>query len=215
MAPESHGEKKRMIWPFLPSKWVKLSVLLIWFNFFDWSELIRVQFYFIFIFLFDPSWSKSIRVDPTWTGGPSWSGPTFVPASVQRHYFLMCHVFLRLNVVIQWCASTRRNVWWRYWKVHFVTFKSCHLVTEKHFPIYDLAWNQQYFYSCLYALKPFPNMCTLIFMFNFFVLKDGIWSPSEWVQKLIRGCEFLASDNNLLLYHTITSEQCFSCTLIG
>ena len=127
----------------------------------------------------------------------------------------MCHVFLRLNAVIQWCASTRRNGWWRYWKVHFVTFKSCHLVTEKHFPIYDLAWNQQYFYSCLYALKPFPNMCTLIFMFNFFVLKDGIWSPSEWVQKLIRGCEFLASDNNLLLYHTITSEQCFSCTLIG
>ena len=56
---------------------------------------------------------------------------------------------------------------------------------------------------------------SLIFMFNFFVLKDGIWSPSEWVQKLIRGCEFLASDNNLLLYHTITSEQCFSCTLIG
>ena len=86
--------------------------------------------------------------------------------------------------------------------MHFVTFKSCHLVTGKHFPIYDLAWNQQYFYSCLYALKPFPNMCTLIFMFNFFVLKDGIWSPSEWVQKLIRGCEFLASDNNLLLIYT-------------
>ena len=36
---------------------------------------------FFFIFLFDPSWSKSIRVDPTRTGGPSWSGPTFVPAS--------------------------------------------------------------------------------------------------------------------------------------
>ena len=40
----------------------------------------RVQFYFIFIFLFDPSWSESIRVDPTRNGGPSWSGPTFVPA---------------------------------------------------------------------------------------------------------------------------------------
>ena len=46
-----------------------------------WSELIRVQFYFIFIFLFDPSWFESIRVDPTRTGGPSWSSPTFVPAS--------------------------------------------------------------------------------------------------------------------------------------
>ena len=44
------------------------------------SELIRVRFYFIFILLFDPSWSESIRVDPTRTGGPSWSGPTFVPA---------------------------------------------------------------------------------------------------------------------------------------
>ena len=40
-----------------------------------WSELIRVEFYFIFIFLFDPSWSESIRVDPTRTGGSSWSGP--------------------------------------------------------------------------------------------------------------------------------------------
>ena len=57
-----------MIWPFLPSKWVKLSVLPIEFNFFDCSELIRVQFYFIF--LFDPSWSElirpglAVRVDP-------------------------------------------------------------------------------------------------------------------------------------------------------
>ena len=42
--------------------------------------MIRVQFYFIFVFLFDSSWSESIRVDPTQTGGPSWSGPTFVPA---------------------------------------------------------------------------------------------------------------------------------------
>ena len=48
--------------------------------FFLWSELIRVQFYFIFIFLLDPSWSEWIRVDQTRTGGPSWSGPTFVPA---------------------------------------------------------------------------------------------------------------------------------------
>ena len=49
---------------------MKLSVLPIEFNFFDCSELIRVQFYFIFIFLFDPSWSElirpglAIRVDP-------------------------------------------------------------------------------------------------------------------------------------------------------
>ena len=25
-------------------------------------------------------WSELVRVDPTRTGGPSWSGPTFVPA---------------------------------------------------------------------------------------------------------------------------------------
>ena len=42
------------------------------FFFYDpsWSELIRVQFYFIFIFLFDPSWSElilpglAVPVDP-------------------------------------------------------------------------------------------------------------------------------------------------------
>ena len=28
----------------------------------------------------DPSRSELIRVDPTRSGGPSWSGPTFVPA---------------------------------------------------------------------------------------------------------------------------------------
>ena len=39
--------------------------------------MIRVQYYVIFIFLFDLSWCESIRVDPTRTGSPSWSGPTF------------------------------------------------------------------------------------------------------------------------------------------
>ena len=43
--------------------------------------------WFNFIFLFDPSWSESIRVDPTRTGGPSWSGPTFVPAYEIMHQF--------------------------------------------------------------------------------------------------------------------------------
>ena len=63
--------KKRIIWPFLPSKWVKFSVLLIKLIFFYWSESIFILFLFFFY---------SIRVDPTRTGGPSWSGPTFVPA---------------------------------------------------------------------------------------------------------------------------------------
>ena len=52
-------EKKRIIWPFLPSKWVKFSVLLIWLIYF---LLIRVDpspisFYFCF--------SYSIRVGPS------------------------------------------------------------------------------------------------------------------------------------------------------
>ena len=35
---------------------------------------------FFFMIRDDPSRSESIRVVPTRTGGPSWSGPTFVPA---------------------------------------------------------------------------------------------------------------------------------------
>ena len=66
--------KKRIIWPFLPSKWVKFSVLLIkLICFVDPSPLL---FYFYFFFIR----SESIRVDPTRTSGPSWFGPTFVPA---------------------------------------------------------------------------------------------------------------------------------------
>ena len=67
--------KKRIIWPFLPSKWVKFSVLLIKLIFFYWSESTFILFIYLFFIR-----SESIRVDPTWTGGPSWSGPTFVPA---------------------------------------------------------------------------------------------------------------------------------------
>ena len=59
-----------------------LNFQFCWFNLIfliapNWSESNFTLFLF---FLFDPSWSESIRVDPTRTGGPSWSGPTFVPA---------------------------------------------------------------------------------------------------------------------------------------
>ena len=67
-------------WKVSDADWFYFSFYDPSFFFFLWSEFIRVQFYFIFIFLFDPIWSESIRVDPTRTGGPSWSGPTFVPA---------------------------------------------------------------------------------------------------------------------------------------
>ena len=67
MAAESHGEKKRIIWPFLPSKWVKFSVFLIKLLFF---LLTRVHFHFIFIFLFDLSRSELI-----WPGQAVWVDP--------------------------------------------------------------------------------------------------------------------------------------------
>ena len=79
------GEKKTK-WR-VKGKWRRRTLL-----FFLWSELIRVQFYFIFIFSFDPSWSESIRVDPTRTGGPSWSGPTFVPAYL-KCLFVQCRKY--------------------------------------------------------------------------------------------------------------------------
>ena len=50
-------------------KWVKVSIFHLILCFFSWSETIRD----------DPSRSELIRVDPTRTGGPSWSSPTFVP----------------------------------------------------------------------------------------------------------------------------------------
>ena len=60
MAAESHGEKKNYL-AFLPSKWIKFSVLLILFIYF---MLIRVQFYFIFLFFIR---SELVRVDPSWS----------------------------------------------------------------------------------------------------------------------------------------------------
>ena len=70
-----HDTEKRcesfLIWSTfdwtLTFKWVKVSIS---FNF----------MWFFFMIRDDPSRSKSIRVDPTRTGGPSWFGPTFVPA---------------------------------------------------------------------------------------------------------------------------------------
>ena len=68
---------------------------------------------FFLFFLFDPSWSESIRVDPTRTGGPSWSGPTFVPACLKVelpfltfffHLFPIPPVFL-LILFLSFCLA--------------------------------------------------------------------------------------------------------------
>ena len=85
----------------IPTDFIFLFIIRVFF--FLWSELIRVQFYFILIFLFDPSWSESIRVDPTRTGGPSWSGPTFVPAwrkaIIRKTYCLMEYILSTFSKV--------------------------------------------------------------------------------------------------------------------
>ena len=80
MAAESHGEKKDYLAFFtLQMGWILGLANLINLFFVDssWCESTFILFLF---FLFAPSWSESIRVDPTRTDGLSWSGPTFVPA---------------------------------------------------------------------------------------------------------------------------------------
>ena len=57
-------EKRRESFLILTFKWVKVSIVNLILCFFMIQD--------------DP---RSIRVDPTRTGCPSWSGPTFVPAS--------------------------------------------------------------------------------------------------------------------------------------
>ena len=64
----------------IPTDFIFLFIIRVVVVVFFFMIRVGVQFYFIFIFLFDPSWSESIRVDQTRTGGPSWSGQTFVPA---------------------------------------------------------------------------------------------------------------------------------------
>ena len=66
-----------------------------------------------FYFLFHPSWSESIRVDPTRTGGPSWSGPTFVPAWLKSTYSSYeemkgCRRIYKLNTQMQKTKSETR-----------------------------------------------------------------------------------------------------------
>ena len=73
MAPECHREKKDDL-AFLPSKWVKFQFC--WFNLI--FLLLRVDPSPILLYFYFFIRSELVRVDPTRTGGPSWSGPTFV-----------------------------------------------------------------------------------------------------------------------------------------
>ena len=90
---------------FLPSKWVKLLVLLIKFNFFDCSELIRVQFYFILL---------AVRVDPVrllylpfcnfYTPHLRWNSTTYHTELGQNAVF---HNFLRQIALSQYSGRAR------------------------------------------------------------------------------------------------------------
>ena len=56
-----------------------------------------ILFYFYFFIR-----SELVRVDPTRTGGPSWSGPTFVPAS-------SIHIFPNLTTVDIYSHSSMQD----------------------------------------------------------------------------------------------------------
>ena len=75
----SWEKKQNGGWKLSDTDWFYFSFYNSSFFFYDpsWSES---NFSLFLFFLFDPGWFESIRVDPTRTGGPSWSGPTFVPA---------------------------------------------------------------------------------------------------------------------------------------
>ena len=57
-----------------------------------------------FLIRVDSSRSELIRVDPTRTGGPSWSGPTFVPAFCDKMFWFVQY---RSNVSWQSRLETR------------------------------------------------------------------------------------------------------------
>ena len=66
----------------IPTDFIFLFIIRV--VFFLWSELIRVQFYFIFIFLFDPSRSELMI--------PWLAVPTFVPTSLKCS-FVQCRKY--------------------------------------------------------------------------------------------------------------------------
>ena len=81
--------------PFLTGKRVKVSVV-----------------HLILCFLMirdDPSRSDLIRVDPTRTGGPSWSGPTFVPASSSPYVNVSTHYYPIVSIHISNRFYTKLN----------------------------------------------------------------------------------------------------------
>ena len=136
-------------------------IFFLWSECFLWSEFIRVKFYFIFIFLFDPSWSESIRVDPTRTGGPSWSGPTFVPAFRQVYNLL----YKILPTSLGTCKPT------------FYTFYTSHL-----------RWNSTmrrcFYHTDLGQNAVFHNFAIQIALIQYSGRSKPAWAFTETVKKI-------------------------------
>ena len=59
----------------IPTDFIFLLIIRVVFFLIIWVDPSPILFYFYFFIR-----SELVRVDPTQTGGPSWSGPTFVPA---------------------------------------------------------------------------------------------------------------------------------------
>ena len=86
----------------------------------SWSES---NFILFLLFLFDPSWSESIWVDPTQTGGPGWSGTTFVLTSFEWDVIhaplFIIHLFHTLCSGIKlWDVAWhffRLSIFWFWW----------------------------------------------------------------------------------------------------
>ena len=98
-ATSSSWEKNKMAGEssVIPTDFIFL-IFIVWVFFF-------IYIIWVVIFFYDPNWSESnfilflffysMRVDPTWTGSPSWSGPTFVPACLK--VYLKDHVRMELK----------------------------------------------------------------------------------------------------------------------
>ena len=77
-----------------------------------WPECKEIKVSFSFNFMLF-SWSETIRVGPTRTGSPSWSGPTFVPASWIREFLPLgapVNVFLISSLTERW-ESLQSTEW--------------------------------------------------------------------------------------------------------
>ena len=116
-----HDTDKRresfLIWPIFDRKftfkWVIVSIfhLILWIFFMIRDDPSRSQSIRV-----DPSRSELIRVDPTRTGGPSWSGPTFVAWQVIAFHN-------HNNFVGGWNCNKASDIW-KFYQIGRVVLKA-------------------------------------------------------------------------------------------